>query len=107
MYGTIAKIVIPVIVVIVAYFIGRGGGKDLDNTKPIDELTDNNRQSRNLNKTTSDIIDELERDNKTARENFAKLSAENRTATELNGDIKRDNRKAGDIIKEIRKQNNL
>jgi len=107
MYGTIAKIVVSIVVVIIAYFIGRGRGKNMVVPKPADELADNNRQSRDINKSTETIINELEENNRTSRDNNIKLSAENRTATELNGDIQDDNRKAGDIIEEIRKQNNL
>lgn len=61
-----------------------------DNGNRTNDLRDNNKQSKDINRETSDII--------------GKLESENREAAGLNESIRKDNKQAGDIIKGIRKR---
>jgi len=81
-------IIIMGVVIIGLIIFFRRNISDIGN--PIDELRDNNQQSKDINRQTVDIIDKLE--------------SENIEITGLNSDIRTDNRTASDIIKSIRKQ---
>ena len=81
-------IIIMGVVIIGLIIFFRRDISDIGN--PIDELRDNNQQSKDINRQTVDIIDKLE--------------SENIEITGLNSDIRTDNRTASDIIKSIRKQ---
>ena len=61
-----------------------------DNRRRVDEIGDNNRETKSVNKQTASTLDEL--------------ITENRASTELNDSIREDNREAGDIIKGIRER---
>lgn len=85
-----AKEIIIIVLILIIALLWFSRGKLSDNGDTIDELRDNNRESKSINRETSDIVD--------------KLGSENREARELNRSIRKDNKTAGDIIAEVRKQ---
>lgn len=75
-----------------------------DNGDTINEARNNNSKSKDINRRTGVIIDELSKQNNSAINIARELEAGNKQSTELNSNIREANKTAGDIIRQVRKQ---
>ncbi len=84
-------IILSIILIVLITCLSKSSVRD--NRSRADNLRDNNRKSKDINRETGDIV--------------RKLETENREARNLNDSIREDNNTAGNIIKTVRKRGTI